>query len=141
MSCIECIRFFHHEYLDVLQRFGPMLHQQCLLDVGIAVNESTRSEGLRKYDSWFQLAFRIGEVWDLQDKIFSMWEWKEVKGKRSKKAKLNPQVEIKSKSRKCDLIIEEHPEDMKLLPWRSLQGIKDERLLILVLSRVVAQEF
>ena len=105
------------------------------------MDESTRSEGLRKYDSWFQMAFRSGEVWELQDRIFSMWEWKEVKGQRSQKAKLDPQVEIKSKSRKSDLIIEEIPEDMKLLPRRSLQGIKDERLLVFVLSRVAMKEF
>ena len=30
---------------------------------------------------------------------------------------------------------------MNLLPWRSLQGIKDEILLVSVLSRVVAKEF
>ena len=85
--------------------------------------------------------FRIGEVWDLQDRLFSMWERKEIKGQRSKKAKLDPQVEMKSKSRKSDLVIEELIEDMKLLPWRSLQGIKDDRLLIYVLSRVVTKEF
>ena len=70
-----------------------------------------------------------------------MWERKEVKGQRSKKEKLDPHVEMKSKSRKSDLIIEELPEDMKLLQWRSLQGIKDERLLVFVLSRVAAKEF
>ena len=70
-----------------------------------------------------------------------MWERKEVKGQRSKKAKLDPHVEMKSKSHKCDLIIEELPKDMKLLQWRSLQGIKDERLLVSVLSRVAAKEF
>ena len=89
------------------------------------MDESTRSEELRKYDSWFQLAFRSGEVWELQDLIFSMWEQKEVKGQRSKKAKLDPQVEMKSKSRKSDLIIDELLEDMNLLLWRSLKGIKD----------------
>ena len=138
MSCIEHIRFFHHEYLDALQKYGPRLHpnlrRQCLLEVNIVVNESMRSKGLRKYDSWFQLAFRSGEVWELQDRIFSMWERKEVKGQRSKKVKLDSQVEMKSKSRKSDLIIEELPKDMKLLPWRSLQGIKDERLLVSLLS-------
>ena len=45
-----------------------------------------------------------------------MWERKEIKGQRSKKAKLDPQVEIKSKSRKSDLVIKELVEDMKLLP-------------------------
>ena len=113
MSCIKRIRFFHHEYLDALQKPGRRLHpnlrRQCLLEVGITVDESTRSEGLRKYDSWFQMAFRSGEVWELQDRIFSIWEQKEVKGQRSKKAKLDPQVEMKSKSRKSGLIIEELP--------------------------------
>ena len=98
------------------------------------MEESTKSKGLRKYDSWFQLVFRTSEVWDLQDKIFSMWEHKEVKGQRAKKEKLDPQVEMKSKSCKGDLVIEELPEDMKLLPWRSLQSIKDDKLLIFVLS-------
>ena len=91
MSCIERIRFFHHEYLDALQKYGGRLHpnlcRQSLLKVGIAVDESMRSEGLRKYDSWFQLAFRSGEVWDLQDRMFSMWEWKEVKGQTVKESK------------------------------------------------------
>ena len=64
-----------------------------------------------------------------------------MKGQRSKKAKLNPQVEMKSKSRKSDLVIEELIEDMKLLPWRSLQGIKDDRLLISVMSTLAAKEF
>ena len=145
MSCIETIRFFHHEYLDTLKRCGPKLHhglrRQCLLEVGIPVDESTKSDGLSRYDSWFQLAFQACEVWDLQVKIFSMWERKELKGQRAKKAKIDPQVEKKAKSGKSDLIIEELPKDMKLLPWRSLQGIKDDRLLIFVLSRVAAKEF
>ena len=89
-------------------------------EVGIVVTENTRSEGLSKYDSWFQLVFQSGEVWELQDCIFSMWEQKEVKGQRSKKEKLDPQVEMKSKSHKSDLIIEELPKDMKLLLWWSL---------------------
>ena len=52
-----------------------------------------------------------------------MWEHKEIKGRQEKKAKVDPRV------------------DMKLLPWRLLQGIKDNRLLIYVLSRVASKEF
>ena len=33
------------------------------------------------------------------------------------------------------------PWTTKLLPWWSLQGIKDETLLVFVLSRVAAKEF
>ena len=68
-------------------------------------------------------------------------EHKEVKGQRAKKVKLDPRVEMKLKSRKSDLVIEDLAEDLKLLPWQSLQGIKDDRLLIFVLSRVAAKEF
>ena len=70
-----------------------------------------------------------------------MWERKEVKVQRAKKAKVDPQVEMKTKSRKSDLVIDKLAEDMKLLPLKSLQGIKDDRLLIFVLSRVAAEEF
>ena len=70
-----------------------------------------------------------------------MWERKEVKGKRTIKGKLDLHVEMKTNSCKSDLVIEELAEDMKLLPWRSLQGIKYDKLLIFVLYRVVAKEF
>ena len=50
-------------------------------------------------------------------------------------------MEMKTKSCKSDLFIEELAEDMKLLPWRSVQGIKDDKLLIFVLSRVATKEF
>ena len=86
MSSIERIRLFHHEYVKVKQKFGVKLHprlwQQCLHEVAIVVDDNVKSEGLRKYQSWFQLAFRDGVVWDLQDQKFSMWENKEVKGQR-----------------------------------------------------------
>ena len=64
MSCIERIRFFHHEYLDALQKYGPRLHpnlrRQCLLEVNIVVNESMRSKGLRKYDWSFSIRGGLG---------------------------------------------------------------------------------
>ena len=100
-----------------------------------------KSGGIRKYESWFQLAFRDGEVWDLQDQIFTMWENKEVKGQRQKKLKVDPQLELKSSdAKKIELTIEEAADDMKLSFWRAMQGIKDEQLLISVLSRIVAKE-
>ena len=145
MSSIERIRFFHYEYLDSLKQFGPKLNpglrKHCLNEVGIVTDETVKSEGLRKYEPWFQLAFRDGKVWDLQDAIFTLWENKEVKGQKVKKGKVDPQVEVKgSKGKKLDFTIEEAPEDMKLTPWRALQGIKDETLLTSVLSLVISKE-
>ena len=66
-----------------------------------------------------------------------MWENKEVKGQRQRKEKVNPQMELKSTAAKT---IEEVVGDIKLTPWRSMQGIKDEQLLVSVLSRVMAKE-
>ena len=145
MSSIECIRFFHHEYLDEKTKFGaklyPALRRQCLHEVGIVVDDAVKSDGIRKYEPWFQLAFRDGGVWDLQDQIFTMWENKEVKGQRQKKSKFDPQLELNSSAaKKIELTIEEAVDDMKLSLWRAMQGIKDEQLLIFVLSRVVGKE-
>ena len=43
-----------------------------------------------------------------------------MKEQRAKKAKVDSQGEIKSKSYKSDLIMEELPKDMKLVLWRLL---------------------
>ena len=42
------------------------------------IDDAVKSDVIRKYESWFQLAFRDGVVWELQDQIFTMWENKEV---------------------------------------------------------------
>ena len=145
MSSIERIKISHYEYLDVVRLYGPRLYpglrRQCLNEVGIVIDDTVKSDGLRKYEPWFQLAFRYGSVWELQDKIFTLWENKEVKGQKAKKGKVDPQVEVKGiKGKKIDYTIEEAAEDMKLTPWRALQGIKDETLLVSVLSRVISKE-
>jgi hypothetical protein len=76
MSSIERIRFFHYEYIDALRQYGsklyPRLCRQCLKEVGIVIDDSMKSDGMRKYEPWFQLAFRDGQVWELQDLIFTM---------------------------------------------------------------------
>ena len=80
-------------------------------------------------------------VWELQDQIFTMWENKEVKDQRQRKGKVDSQLELKSTvAKKIDLIIDQAAEDMKLTPWRSMKDIKDEQLLVSVLSRVMAKE-
>ena len=105
------------------------------------VDDNVNLDGLRKYESWFQLAFRDGAVWDLQHQIFSMWENKDVKGQRQKECKVDPQLELKSQVvKKINLTIEEAANHMQLSLWRAGQGIKDEQLLVSVLSRVVAKE-
>ena len=145
MSLIERVQFSHHEYLDVQQRVGPKLlpalRRQCLHEVGIIVDDAVKSDGIHKYESLFQLAFRDGVVWELHHQKFTMWENKEVKGQRQKKGKVDPQLELKSiAAKKIDLTIEEAADYMKLPPWRAMKGIKEERVLVFFLSRVMAKE-
>ena len=66
------------------------LQRQCLHEVGIVVDDVVKSDGIRKYESWFQFAFRDGVVWELHDQIFAMLENKEVKGQRQRKGKVDP---------------------------------------------------
>ena len=44
------------------------------------------------------------------------------------------------KGKKVDLTIEEAAKGMKLTLWRALQGIKYQRLIVYVLSRVISKE-
>ena len=119
----------------------PTLRRQCLHEVGILIDNAVKLEGIRNYESWFQLAFRDGVVWELNNQIFRMWENKEVKGQRQNNGQVDPQLELKSTAeKKIDLTIEEAADDMKLTPWRSMQVIKDEQLLLSVLSRIVVKE-
>ena len=55
-----------------MTRCYPALRRQCLHEVGIVVDDAVKSDGIIKYESWFQLTFRDGEVWDLQDQIFTI---------------------------------------------------------------------
>ena len=95
----SALDFFTTSTLTGKSKFGPKLYpalrRQCLHEVGIVVDDAVKSDGIRKYESWFQLTFRDGAVWDLQDQIFTMWENKEVKGQRQKKSKVDPQLGLK----------------------------------------------
>ena len=57
ISSIKRIRFFHYEYLDALHQYAQKLHpglrRHCLNEVGIVIDDSIKSEGLRKYEPWF----------------------------------------------------------------------------------------
>ena len=82
------------------------------------VDDQVKSGGIRKYESWFQLSFRDGEMWELQDQIFTIWENKGVKGQRQKKSKVDPHLELKSNvAKKIELTMEEVVDDMKLSHW------------------------
>jgi hypothetical protein len=112
------------------------------MEIGFPIDEENvkeknckGSDAFRVVDSYFQLGFRTRQVWDLVDEIFSLWENIGIKNQRVKKAK--PLICSTSKT---SPEIKNLPEDMTITPWRMIQGVKDETLIIAILSRVRSGE-
>eukprot|EP01018_Ginkgo_biloba_P013093 Gb_10123 [translate_table: standard] len=140
MTFIQKIRFFHNEFIDLCEgdksKATFEFRLQCCMEVGIVIHEKDtkrKSDMLRAVDSQFQLAWHTGYVWDIIDNIFSMWDEFKVKGQKMKKMKKDLYSCSSSKSIPTLLPL---PDDMSPSPWRCLQGIKDEKILISILSRV-----
>ena len=77
------------------------------------------------------MAFRTGDIWNLIDDIFSMWEDIGIKNQRVKMSK--PLICSNSKS---TLELKQLPDDMTITPWRAMQGVKDEKIFKTLLSRM-----
>jgi hypothetical protein len=86
-------------------------------------------------DSYFQLGFRIVQVWYLIYDIFTLWKNISIKNLRAKKDK--PLICGISK---IGLEIKNLPDDMTITPWRTIQGVKDEKPIIAILSCVSSGE-
>jgi hypothetical protein len=71
----------------------------------------------------------------LIDEIFTLWENISIKVQRIKKAK--PLI---SGTSKIGSDIKNIPDDMTITPWRSIQGVKDDKLIITILSCVRSGE-
>ena len=65
------------------------------------------------------------------DDIFTLWENISIKNQRVNKDK--PLICGTSKSGSD---IKNIPDDMTITPWRSIQGVKDDKLIITILSCV-----
>jgi hypothetical protein len=86
-------------------------------------------------DNYFQLGFRTGHALDLIDDIFTLWENISIKNQRFKKAR----PLICGTSKTCPDIKNLH-DDMTITPWRSIQGVNDDKLIITILSCVRSRE-
>jgi hypothetical protein len=73
------------------------------------------------------LGFRTGQVWDLIDEIFTLWENISIKNQRIKKAK--PLICGTSKTSPD---IKSLLDDMTITPWRSIR-LNDDKLIITIL--------
>jgi hypothetical protein len=82
-------------------------------------------------ENYFQLGCRTKKVWDLIDEVFVLWENINIKNHGVRKAK--PLICGTSKTGPD---IRNILHDMTITPWRSIQGVKDDKLIITILSCV-----
>ena len=111
------------------------------MEIGYQIEEKINSKGakvsdlFRGVDNIFQLEFRTGEIWDLINEISSMRENIGIKNQKVKRSK--PLICSNNKS---GLEMKQLPKYMNITPWRALQGVKDEKLVKSILSRVRSGE-
>ena len=89
------------------------------------------SDASRAIDNYFQLAFRMGPIWELIEEIFNKWDNIGIKNQKVKKIKV-----VAWSSGQGGPDVKNLSEDMTITPWRALQGAKDETLISIVFSRV-----
>ncbi|MCO5571548.1 hypothetical protein L7F22_025291 [Adiantum nelumboides] len=95
--------------------------------------EASQTPNTKQYDNYFQLAFRDGKVWDLQEEIFKLHEQEKLKGQKLSKSHASLKGKGVSKEDSPKPIL----EDMKITPWKQLQGIREKSLMaIAILLRV-----
>ena len=112
------------------------------MEIGYQIKEKLNSKGVkvnsdifRSIDNIFQLAFRTGEICELINEIFSMWENIGIKNQKVKRSK--PLICSNSKS---SLEMKKLLEDMTITPWRAMQEVKDEKCVKEILCRVSSGE-
>ena len=66
--------------------------------------------------------------------IFLTWEKGEVKGQKQLKAKDDSNILLKGQSKRTDVVMKALSDEMKITYWRSMQGIKDEKVILSTLS-------
>lgn len=141
MNFIDRIRYVHNEYISMRSqdlKADRMWRREVCKKIGLRIEESKLADSLRWHDNLFQIAFRDGEIWDLQEKIFSKWERWEIKGQKeayhehpgSKRRRRNEPTNL-LRNPECD-----SPPGMPLLPWRALQGLTNKVTLKNILQQV-----
>ncbi len=108
--------------------------QECALDGYVPGNRRT----LQKHDPMFQIAFRDGVVWKLQDEIFDMWNNLELNGQ---KKSVSPRKPKPTKGKFKGQVVQVRPlqklaGDINMNHFRALQGIPSETVLVQCLERV-----
>ena len=108
------------------------------MEIGFSINEDdVKQKGLKGSDAFiaidncFQLAFRMGPIWELIEEIFNTWDNIGIKNQKVNKIKV-----VAWSSGQGGPDIKNLSEDMTITPWRALQGVNDEKIISTILSHV-----
>jgi len=85
MIFIQRVRFIDNEFEENISgdkiNITLKFQKACCMEIGYQIVEKINSKGskvnsdiFRSIDNIFQLAFRTGDIWELINEIFSMWE-------------------------------------------------------------------
>lgn len=98
MTNIDVVRACHNLFVEYGEKRSVELRIACCQECSLDYIPGKR-DSMAKHDPTFQVAWRQGEIWELQDTIFSMWQKYEILGqnkpkepkKSEKKGSLRPQ--------------------------------------------------
>ncbi|KAL3696504.1 hypothetical protein R1sor_010580 [Riccia sorocarpa] len=111
------VEYFHRQFMEAKQTGEPIatLRKRLALEI-VNIGEEDSKTALSTLEGTFQVAFRTGRLWEVQESIFRKWERKELKS-----------MKAAGKGKKKD------DGEMRQTWWRPLQGVSDERKLSILL--------
>lgn len=116
---------------------------ECAREVSLSGYEKGKSATIHKHNPFFQICFRKGVVWDLQEKLFDMHIRNELKNQKKVEVVVKPAAgkgKGKGKAQEKPKVVQALAEDLKASDFRGLQGHNDEAILEKLLRRVLSKE-
>lgn len=141
MSSIDKVRACHNIYLEMnvgsTKEVREACCQECMLDYTPGVRDT-----MAKHDPTFQIAFQTGEIWDLQDRIFTMWQKFDVLGQPKQMVPKKANSTGKGKAKPLtvkEVKMNKLSGDLNLHAFRALQGLSNKEHVKRLLNRVIGK--
>lgn len=141
MSTIDRIRACHKLFEEVGFERSAKLKLDCARECSLPGHELGKPSAIHKHNPFFQLCFRTGIIWDLQEEIFQAHMKKELKNQKkpeSEKLDLKGKGKGKAKDKTPHLVA--LADDLKASDFRCLQGLNDVNLQEKLLRRVLSKD-
>src|SRR5450759_2009585 len=136
MSNIDKIRACHTLFMEDNMNHSKELKYKCCEELDLPHIRT-------KHDHLFQIAFRTGEIWELQDKNFDMWLKFETLGQKKVMSPTKPK-NLKGAATAQARPLKKTSGDLNLGYWRALQGLQNneavKRLLLRVVNKMISLE-